>query len=122
MIDSLRKLSKKAVWLKPVLLIASFAAFIVFGFVVLFTSGADKDIYIIPSIVCLLWSLSLWLLLSIFPHVPQRADRKDKFYRRFKIGAVRAAYHMVALVFLLISIFTIFLSLKLGNVWRRDFL
>ena len=122
MIDSLSKLSRKFVWLRPLLLIVSFIAFIVFGWVVLFTTGAEKDIYIIPCIVSMLWSISFWLLLSIFPHVPQRTDSKDKLYKRFKIATIRAAYHFVALIFLLLSILTIFLSLKLFNVWRRDFL
>lgn len=121
MIDHLRAFSKKVVWLKPVFFITTAVAFIVFGYVVLIEQGADKDVYIIPSIVGVLWSLVCSLLLSVFPYVPPKPDKQKRFFVRLKIRLARGGYHIGSLIFCLLSASVIWLTLRLLNVWRADF-
>ena len=121
MIDHLSVFSKKMVWLKPFFFIATAASFIVFGYVVLIEQGADKDIYLIPSIVGALWSLVCSILLSFFPHVPPKPDTQQRLFTRLKIRLARAGFHIGALMFCLLSASVVWLSIRLLLVWRTDF-
>jgi len=121
MIDHLSAFSKKIVCLKPLFFVTTATAFIVFGYVVLIEEGADKDVYIIPSIVGLLWSLICSLLLSVFPYVPPKPDKQQRFLKRLKIRLVRGGYHISSLIFCVLSTSVVWLTLRLLNVWRADF-
>lgn len=121
MIDHLSAFSKKVVWLKPLFFIATAAAFIVFGYVVLIEEGADKDVYIIPSVVVVLWSLVCSLLLSIFPYVPPKPDKQQRLFERLKIRLARGAYHIGSWIFCVLSVSVVWLTIRLLNVWRADF-
>ena len=121
MIDHLRAFSKKAAWLKPLFFTTTVAAFLVFAYVVFIEKGADKDVFIIPSIVGLLWSLVCSVLLSVFPYVPPKADKQQRFLTRLKIRLARGGYHIGSLMFCLLSASVVWLTLRLINVWRADF-
>ncbi len=121
MIDNLSVFAKRIIWLKPLFFLTTITAFIVFGCVVFFASGADKDVYIIPCIVSALWSLVCWLLLSLFPYVPPMAEKQQRFVIRLKTALIRGAYHIGSLIFVLLSAFVLLLTYKLLNVWRVDF-
>ncbi|MFT5727100.1 MAG: hypothetical protein ACI8PB_001232 [Desulforhopalus sp.] len=121
MIDYLSAVSKKVVWLKPLFFITTAVAIIVFGYVVLIEGSADKDVYIIPSIVVVLWSLVCSLLLSVFPYVPPKPDKQQRFYKRIKIRLARGSYHLGSLVFCVLSVSVVWLTFRLISVWRVDF-
>jgi len=121
MIDYLSVFSKKVVWLKPLFFITTAVAFIVFGYVVLIEEGTDKDVYIIPSIVVVLWSLVCSLLLSVFPYVPPKPDKQQRIFKRIKIRLARGGYHLGSLIFCVLSVSVVWLTLKLINVWLADF-
>ena len=121
MIDHLSVLSRKVVWLKPLFFLTTVAAFIVFGYVVLIGKSADKEVYIIPCVIGVLWSLVCLLLLSAFPHVPPKPDMQMRFCNRLKIRLVRCGYYIFSLVFVVLSASAFLLSFRLLNVWRADF-
>jgi hypothetical protein len=121
MIDHLSAFSKKVVWLKPLFFITTVVAFIVFGYVVLIEEGADNDVYIIPSIVGVLWSLVCSILLFVFPYVPPKPDKQQRFFKRLKIRLTRGGYHIGSLMFCVLSASVVWLTLRLLNVWRADF-
>ena len=121
MIDYLSAFSKKVVWLKPLLFFATAAAFIVFGYVVLIEEGADKDVYIIPSVVVVLWSLVCSLLLSVFPSVPPKPDKQQRLVERLKTQLARGGYHLGSWIFCVLSVSVVWLTIRLLNVWRADY-
>ena len=121
MIDHLRTFSKKVVWLKPLLFVAAAVAFIVFGYVVVFEKGADKDVYIIPSVVVALWSLVCSLLISIFPYVPPKPDKHQRLFERQKVRVARSGYHIASWLFCVLSVAVAWLTIRLLSVWRADF-
>lgn len=121
MIDHLSAFSKKVAWLKPLFFIATAAAFLVFGYVILIEEGADKDVYIIPSVIGALWSLVCSLLLSVFPYVPPKPDKQQSFLKCLKIRLTRGGYHIGSLMFCVLSASVVWLTLRLLNVWRADF-
>jgi len=121
MIDYLSTLSKKLIWLKPLFLLTTIGAFIVFGYVMLFVNGTKRDIYLIPCIISFLWSLTCWLILSFIPYVPDIANRQQRFVARITTAIVRGGYYLLSLVFVLLSLFIFALTFKLVNVWRVQF-
>lgn len=121
MIDYLSAFTKKTIWLKPLIVFTIVAALILFGCVVFFSNDADNDVYIVPSLVCVLWSLVCWLLLSIFPHVPP-PEKQKSFFSRVKTSMVRIAYYILAMIFILLSGFMTLLTVKLLNVWIVEIL
>lgn len=121
MIDRLRVFSIKFAWLKPLFFLTTVAAIIVFAYVVLIENSAGKEVYIIPCVVGVLWSLVCLLLLSTFPHVPPTPDMQISFYKRLKIRLVRGCYYIVSFIFVVLSALSVFLTFKLLNVWLADF-
>ena len=121
MIDHLSTFAKKIVWLKPFLYIATAAAFILFGYVVLVEEGVDKDVYLIPSIVVALWSLIFSLLLSVFPFVPPKPDGQQRLSRRLKTRLARGGYHLISWIFCGFSAAVVWLTIRMLSVWRADF-
>lgn len=121
MIDQLSTFTKKVAWLKPWFFVATVAAFVLFGYVVLIEEGADKDIYLIPCIVVVLWSLVCWLVLSVFPSVPSKPDMQQRLSKRLKIRLVRFGYHLGSWIFCVLSAAVVWLTIRLLSVWRADF-
>ena len=121
MIDHLSAFSKKVVWLKPLFFITTAVAFIVFGYVMLIEEGGDKDVYIIPSVVVVLWSLVCSLLLSFFPYVPPKPDKQQRLSERLKIRLTRGGYHIGSWIFCLLSVSVVWLTIRLLSVWHADF-
>ena len=121
MIDRLSAFSKKVGWLKPLFFIATVAALIVFGYVMLFEQGQDRDVYIIPSIIVVLWSLVGSLVLSIFPYVPAKPDKQYRFLTRLKIRLARGGFHLGSWIFCVLSAAVVWLTIKMLNVWRVEF-
>ena len=122
MIDHLSVFLRKIVWLKPLFFLTTVAAIIVFAYVVFIDNGAGKEIYIIPCVIGVLWSLVCLLLLSAFPHVPPKPEMQQRFLKRLKIRLARGCYYIVLLIFVVLSASALLLTFRLLAVWRADFL
>ena len=118
MIDRLRDFLKKITWLTPIFITSTVLAFVVFGYVII--AGPATDKYVIPAIVMMLWSLVCSLLLLYFPHVPQKSDRQQGIFRRWKTGFLRTLYRIGLFLFCLLSALALWLTLRLLNIWRME--
>jgi len=117
MIDYVSALSLRLKWLIPCSIFLAFGAFLLFGYVVLSNPSESKDIYLIPSILALLWSLITLSILSAFPHVPAKASKEIPYLERVKVSVTRFFYHLLALVFIVLSIVTLWFSIRLITIW-----
>ena len=120
MIDNISKLSKKVIWARPIayLMVVGFIA--LFGYSVIFRNAGDTDVYLIPSVLGLIWSLLLVAITLIFPNVPSKVNSNDKFFKRIKVGLQRGVYYLIGLLFLILTIAIIVLSIKTFGIWRED--
>ncbi len=121
MIDRLSALLKKVVWLKPLFFIAAASSLMVFGYVVLLEDGADKDVYLIPSVIVALWSLFCLLLLVVFPYVPPKPDKQQRLLKRLKIRFARGGFHIGSWMVCVLSAGVVWLTIRMLSVWRADF-
>lgn len=121
MIDRLGAFSKKIAWLKPLFFITTGAGLLVFIYVVFIAKGSTRDVWIIPSMVAVLWSLVCSLLLSIFPFVPPKPDEQQRLSQRLKIRLIRGGYHIGSWIFCALTASLVWLTVRLLSVWSADF-
>jgi lysylphosphatidylglycerol synthetase-like protein (DUF2156 family) len=120
MLDSLILLSIKLRWLKPVVLILGILCLCLFGASVLDLRGFESEIYIIPSLVGMLWNAMLFVLVNTFPHVPPKPAHDLRFFAKFKIRSHRFIHAVIGFAFLILTIALAMLSLKLSSIWRSE--
>lgn len=121
MIEALAELSKRIYWAKPVAYLMGFGFFSLFAYAVFSTNANETDIYLIPSVLGVIWSLLFISIVSIFPYVPSKPSSDEKFFKKLKVRFKRAIYHLLGLLFLILTIAVILLSLKMFGIWRADY-
>lgn len=122
MLDKLKKIAIKLQWLKPITLLMMLISFAMTGYVLLAQSGiAENDYYLIPSILSVLWSFSVYWCLYTFPNVPEKADKSLGFFKRFVIGCKRFSYYIVTLFASGLSLVIILFTVRALRVWSGDF-
>ena len=75
------------------------------------------DRWLIPAVVGLGWSLTLYSLLAMFRRVPPRATRTDGWRRRLSGALRRGGFWVLALAFLGLSLGLVILSYQLLRTW-----
>ncbi len=121
MIESLKRLSSKLRWCRAFILFIGFGFFLLFLGSVLNVKGIESDIYLIPSLLGFVWSLLLFLLVSIFPYVPPKPSKKERFFKKIKIKFKRFFYYTLAIMFLAITFTVLYVTFKLSGIWRGSY-
>jgi len=121
MIDKFSKLSKKIYWVKPIAYIMVVGFIGMFGYAIIFRNAGDTDVFVIPSILGVFWSLLLISFTSIFPNVPSITNSDEHSLKPIRMRLKRGIYNIIGLVFLILSVALIFISLKTLGIWREDY-
>jgi len=122
MVDRLRAIALKTQWLKPftnTLVLASFFLFIyvIFGE----TSIAADDLYLIPSLLILIWSLLCCSFLYTFPYVPIKSTKADGLIKQIKTQIIRGYYYLLMLIAVLASLAVLLVSIRIISIWVRSY-
>ena len=113
MIDLLRRFSQRYLhWRRPLLIAVAVATV---GVLLSLLSDRQHPLStaLIPSLLLLLWSLTGYLVLVTFPQLPGPPGSRMPLLQRWLIHCQRALYSLLALVLLLLSLATSWLSLRL---------
>ncbi len=121
MIDALEIVAKRFRWSKPLVFMIGLVFLSVFLGSIFGLRGLESDIYLIPSILGIIWSAQFFFLVSTFPSIPPRPTKGTKFFARVKVRVKRGMYHVLGVVFILLTIAVVLLSFKMVGVWRADF-
>lgn len=121
MLDSLILLSSKLRWSKPLVLLLGIIFTGVFAASILDIGRFESEIYIIPSLVGMLWSVLFFVLINTFPYVPPKPTKDLSFFTRLKIRFQRFIYTILGLAILILTIAVLILSLKMFSIWRSAF-
>ena len=121
MIDIFAELSKRIYWVKPIAYVMGVGFVGLFGYAIIFRNAGDTDVFLIPSVLGVIWSLLLISIITVFPNVPSKPSSDDKFFKRLKIRLKRGMYHLLGILLLILSITIILLSLKTFGIWRADY-
>lgn len=117
-VDKLRTIALKLQWAKPLAFALAAASLALVAYIILGNTGiAANDQYLFPSVILLLWSLSLGGFTQTFVHVPEPPNKEQGFFKRLGLGFKRLYYYFLALAFFGLSIAVIFASLRAFRIW-----
>jgi len=77
----------------------------------------DGDVWLIPSLVALCWSLTLLSLTLLFINIPPRAEKSDGWRKRLSVFIRRGLLWDLALLFVILSLTVLLLSYQLLRTW-----
>jgi len=121
MIDKLGKLSKSIQFLRLPAIGISLLCLISAIYIVLTSRSMEEDIYFVPSLIGLIWSISALSFLLTFHSVPEKADSSFSFFRRIGRGIRRGWYWFLGFAFIAISIAAIITSYRIISIWFREY-
>lgn len=118
MIDRLQRLSRRLRFAKPVFAVLGLAAFLTLIAEIFVGIRPDQpDAFLIPSALLFLWALLGYVGLNTFPAVPANTDEKLGPVARMKLTAARVLYYGLAIIFLALTVATLYMTFKLIGIW-----
>ncbi|GAA0349430.1 hypothetical protein GCM10009092_12290 [Bowmanella denitrificans] len=121
MLNNLQTTARKLRWLRPLLLLTGLTALAVFTYVLLLAGSAAEDKYILPSLITLFWSGTLYWFISAFTRLPARANSKDGFFKRCKAHIVRGFYSLLMMLAFALTLVIVFISIRSINIWWQSY-
>lgn len=115
-LDRLKTWAGKFIIMKPLLVILAlvFAGLACYW---LFADNTDSNGYLVASIAALLWSLIGYFVLAVFPFVPPKPDSTERLFPRLKRRIVRGLYGFAFILFVVMSLATLWLTLRLKHLF-----
>ncbi len=121
MLSTLGSLSRLLRWTKPVVLLLGIASFSLFIATLFQLAGIETDIYLMPSVLGVLWSLLFFFLLSTFPHVPPKPDKELSWFKRLKVRLQRGIYYLLGTLFIILTLAAIRITFSMLGIWGDTF-
>jgi len=122
MIDKLGKIAQALQVLRLPAVVVGLASLIAMTVIIFTSKSHGEDVFLIPSVVGVLWAITTYSLVVGFSSVPQKAEQSWKFLRRVKRKFARAWYGLLAIVFLGTSIVAVSVTYRMISIWIRDYL
>ena len=94
--------------------ITSFGVFVISLF---HNPWIDGNVWLIPSLLLLGWSLALFSLLSLFQRIPDKVDKTSPWRKRLSNSFRRGAYWLAGAAFVALSSALLMLTYQLLRAW-----
>ncbi|MEX0941349.1 MAG: hypothetical protein WD002_02270 [Pseudomonadales bacterium] len=118
MIDTLQRVSRRLGFAKPLFVVIGVAALALLTAEIFTEISPDQhDALLIPSAIVFLWALIGYVGLNTFPAVPQETEEKPGFIARVKLRFARFFYYGLAIVFVVLTLASIYMTYKLFGIW-----
>ena len=102
---------------------AFFLVFLAITAVMIFNSSFRGDnSFLVPSIVGMLWSLSVYALLSTFYHVPRAPNDNDRLLLRITLWIKRLWYWLLGILFVGTTAASVIVSFRLMKIWYQEYI
>ena len=121
MIDRFTKIANALQFMRLPSMVVGLAGLVAVIIIVVSSNSHGGDLYLIPSVVGMLWAIATYSFLVSFRAVPPRADSSWGLFRRLKRMTARAGYWLMAAVFLATTVGVVVVSYRMLAVWFRDF-
>jgi energy-coupling factor transporter transmembrane protein EcfT len=121
MINLLQKIAQAIAFLRlPCVAIGLFA--LATAAAIVFNSNLNADeLFLIPSVIALLWAMSCYFFIVTFNSVPENPDKALKFTARLKQNTKRAWYWFIGLVFILTTLAAASVTYRILSIWLKDY-
>jgi len=77
----------------------------------------DGNVWLIPSLLLLCWSLALFSLLGLFQRIPDKVDEASPWRKRLSNSFRRGAYWLAGAAFVALSSALLILTYQLLRAW-----
>ena len=121
MIDAFHNLALKLRPLRGAVIALSVAFVLAAAAVVLLGDSPAHERLLMPAVVGLLWSLSAYVFIVAFQHVPTKPADRNGWFARTGRSLRRGWYWLLALVFLGTTSVAVFTTVRLVTIWLRDY-
>ena len=121
-LEGLQSYANKFRLLKPfalIILVVSLAAAVI---IIIKSHSHQDDLFLIPSLLGLVWALNCLGLLYTFPEIPRKSKKEDRFLLKLKLKLKRLWYWILGLLFIFTSIALLIISIRLMGIWFRDYI
>jgi fatty acid desaturase len=121
MIDILTHIAKALQFLRLPAVAIGLLCLAIMTTIIIRSNSHEGDLYLIPSVVGILWSVTTYGFLVNFHSVPHKADRSWRFFRRLKRNIARAGYWLMGVLFIGTTLGALLVSYRLIRIWLKDY-
>lgn len=117
----LERLKRIAVRLAPIrkwVLLLAIVALGAIAYVLSTSQTQAEDIYLIPTLVLFIWSLTVYSFLGVFSNIPPMPISGQTLLRRLLMRVKRFFYYVLLTLFAAMSLFLVITSWQLAGAWR----
>ena len=117
----LDKLQRIALVLRPISRLFLIVAILALGYgiyVLLASSSQADDLGLIPALIAFTWATMARSFISLFAHVPPRAQSDMKLALRIRARLSRFPYYCFLVLFVIATGFLLLTSWQLSSAWR----
>ena len=120
MIDKLQRISQAIQVLRLPAIAVGFFCLAKTVVIILGSTSADEDRFLIPSIVGVLWAMSTYTFIVTFRSVPEKSNSNSSIFGKLKRHLHRAWYWVLSMVFLGTTVAAIYVTKSMISVWLKD--
>ena len=117
---TLERLQKIARFLRPLRWVALFALVVSVVTFIFSVIEADRDYYLIPSVVGTMWAMLLFAFITGFQVIPDRAPANGSFTERITAQIARGSYWILAILTGVASLAAVSLTFRLLVIWSSE--
>jgi hypothetical protein len=121
LIDTLQRFAARTQPLRSWLLLLSGIFFLALLYTVVTSTTHSGDLFLVPAIIGLLWSLSSYAFILNFRSVPRWNKEENGFFKRLKLRLSRLWYWVLASLFFGTTLALLLVSIRLVRVWMQDY-
>lgn len=121
MIDRFTKIANALQFLRLPSVVIGLVSLVTMIAIIVSPKSLEGDLYLIPSAVGILWSVTTYSFLVNFHAVPQKADRSWTFFKRVRRMITRVWYWFMGMVFIGTTVGAIFVSYRMITIWLKDY-
>ena len=119
MLEALTKLANAIRFLRlPSIIISTVA--LVSALAMIFNPELD-DLYLIPSVIALLWAMSCYFFIVTFCSIPKKPDDSLPLFARLKQKAGRGWYWLIGVLFTVTTLSAMAVTYRMVYVWLKDY-
>jgi hypothetical protein len=121
MIDKLKTIAQAIKILKVPSIAVGLIGLASFVVIIFSSSSYEDDLFLIPSIVIVLWAMSTYTFITTFSSIPEKPNKSFKIVAKLKRNIYRGWYWFIGIVFLGTTLATIVLSYRMVSIWIKDY-
>ncbi len=121
MIDKFKNIAEAIKILRVPSIVAGIIGLVSIVVIIFSSSPHEDDVYLVPSIVIVLWSMSSYIFIATFCSIPEKPNKSYRILAKLKHHIYRGWYWLIGLLFIGTTLATLVLSYRIVSIWFKDY-